>query len=101
MVYEGESTRFGGASEHVSTRTQQSQGKNCRASNNISRRPKQHQDMVLRIIPIPLAGTTLVMLTDAAFQNAQGGASQAKYLIAVITDQIVDGQMAPLIPLAW
>ena len=38
--------------------------------------------------PVPLDDLRLVMRSDAAFQNAHGGASQAGYIIAVTDDRL-------------
>ena len=43
----------------------------------------------------------LVMHSDAAFQNAQGGASQAGYIISVTDDRLAKGELAPWSPLIW
>ena len=38
------------------------------------------------------------MHTDAAFQNAHGGASQAGYIIAVADDRLTKGEVVPWTP---
>ena len=35
------------------------------------------------------------------FQNAQGGASQAGYIISVTDDRLASGELAPWSPLIW
>ena len=52
-------------------------------ANNIILRAKQHYEKVRRILPNSFKAIRLVMQTNAAFQNAPGGASQAGYLVAV------------------
>ena len=44
---------------------------------------------------------TAVMHSDAAFQNAQGEASQAGYIISVTDDRLAKGELAPWSPLIW
>ena len=41
------------------------------------------------------------MHSDAAFQNAQGEASQAGYIIWVTDDRLAKGELAPWSPLIW
>ena len=41
------------------------------------------------------------MHSDAAFQNAQGGASQAGYIISMTDDRLAKGELAPWSPLIW
>ena len=65
------------------------------------RRARQHHELMWRFLPVPLENLRLVMHTDAAFQNAQGGASQAGYIIAVTDDRLASGEMAPWCPLIW
>ena len=43
----------------------------------------------------------LVMHSDAAFQKAQGKASQAGYIISVTDDRLAKGELAPWSPLIW
>ena len=50
--------------------------RHCRQVNAMARRARQHHDLLWRFLPIPFNDLRLVMHTDAAFQNAQGGASQ-------------------------
>ena len=42
-----------------------------------------------------------MMHSGAAFQNAQGGASQAGYIISVTDDRLAKGELAPWGPLIW
>ena len=63
------------------------------------RRAKQHHDLSWRFLPIPLEKLRLVMHSDAAFQNAQGGASQAGYIVSVTDDRLAKGELAPWGPL--
>ena len=52
-------------------------------ANNIIHRAKQRHEMIQRILPNSSKAIRPVMQTNAAFQNAPGGASQAGYLVAV------------------
>ena len=65
------------------------------------RRAKQHHELMWRFLSVPLENLRLVMHSDAAFQNAQGGASQAGYIIAVTDDRLARGELAPWSPLIW
>ena len=65
------------------------------------RRARQHYELMWRFLPVPLENLRLVMHTDAAFQNAQRGASQASYIIAVTDDRLAEGELAPWSPLIW
>ena len=65
------------------------------------RRARQHHELMWRFLQVPLENLRLVMHTDAAFQNAQGGASQAGYIIAVTDDRLAKGELAPWSPLFW
>ena len=51
--------------------------RHCRQANAMVRRARQHHELLWRFLPIPLDNLRLVMHSGAAFQNAQGGASQA------------------------
>ena len=63
--------------------------------------PRQHHESVWRFLPVPLDDLRLVMHTDAAFQDAHEGASQAGYIIAVTDDRLAKGDLAPWSPLIW
>ena len=75
--------------------------RHCRQANAMVRRAKQHHELTWRFLPIPLENLRLVMLSDAAFQNAQEGASQAGYIISVTDDRLAKGELAPWSPLIW
>ena len=75
--------------------------RHCRQANAMVRRAKQHHELTWRFLPIPLENLRLVMHSDAAFQNAQGGASQAGYIISVTDDRLARGELAPWSPLIW
>ena len=75
--------------------------RHCRQANTMVRRAKQHHELTWRFLPIPLENLRLVMHSDAAFQNAQGGASQAGYIISVTDDRLAKGELAPWSPLIW
>ena len=55
--------------------------------------------VIWRFLPIPLKNLRLVMHSDAAFQNAQGGASQAGYIFSVTDHRLAKGELAPWSPL--
>ena len=65
------------------------------------RRARQHHELMWRFLPVPLENLRLVTHTDAAFQNARGGASQAGYIIAETDDRLARGELAPWSPLIW
>ena len=65
------------------------------------RRAKQHHELMWRFLSVPLENLRLVMHSDAAFQNAQGRASHAGYIIAVTDDRWARGELAPWSPLIW
>ena len=65
--------------------------RHCRQANAMVRRARQHHELMWRFLPVPLENLRLVMHTDAAFQNAQGRASQAGYIIAVTDDRLARG----------
>ena len=73
--------------------------RHCRQANAMVRRARQHHEWAWRFLPVPLENSRLVMHTDAAFQNAQGRASQAGYIIAVTDDRLARGELAPWSPL--
>ena len=75
--------------------------RHCRQANAMVRRAKQIHELIWRFLPIPLENLRLVMHSDAAFQNAQGGASQAGYIISVTDDRLARGELAPWSPLIW
>ena len=75
--------------------------RHCRQANATVRRAKQHHELTRRFLPIPLENLRLVMHSDAAFQNAQGEASQAGYIISVTDDRLAQGELAPWSPLIW
>ena len=62
--------------------------RHCRQANAMVRRARHHHEFMWRVLPVPLDDLRLVMHTDAAFQNAHGGASQAGYIIAVTDDRL-------------
>ena len=72
------------------------QVRHCRQANAMVRRAKQHHELVWRFLPIPLENLRLVMHSDAAFQNAQGGD-----IISVTDDRLAKGELAPWSPLIW
>ena len=75
--------------------------RHCRQANAMVRRARQHHDLSWRFLSIPLENLRLVMHSDAAFQNAQGGASKAGYIISVTDDRLAKGELAPWSPLIW
>ena len=75
--------------------------RHCRQANAMVRRARQHHELLWRFLPVPLDDLRLVMHTDAAFQNAHGGASQAGYIIAVTDDRVAEGELAPWSALIW
>ena len=75
--------------------------RHCRQANAMVRRAKQHHELMWRFLPIPLENLRLVMHSDAAFQNAPGGASQAGYIISVTDDRLAKGELAPWSLLIW
>ena len=75
--------------------------RHCRQANAIVRRARQHHELMWCFLPVPLDDLRLVMHTDAAFQNAHEGASQAGYIIAVTDDRLAKGDLAPWSPLIW
>ena len=75
--------------------------RHCRQASAMVRRARQHHELMWRFLPVPLKNSLLVMHTDAAFQNAQVGASQAGYIIAVTDDRLARGELAPWSPLIW
>ena len=75
--------------------------RHCRQANAMVRRARQHHELMWRFLPVPLENLRLVMHSDAAFQNAQGRASQAGYIIAVTDDRLARGELAPWSPLIW
>ena len=72
--------------------------RHCRQANAMVRRARQHHELMWRFLPVPLENLRLVMHTDAAFQNAQVGASQAGYIIAVTDDRLARGRIGTLEP---
>ena len=75
--------------------------RHCRQANAMVRRARQHHELMWRFLPVPLENLRLVMLSDAFFQNAQGRASQAGYIIVVTDDRWARGELAPWSPLIW
>ena len=75
--------------------------RHCRQANAMVRRAKRHRELMWRFLSVPLENLRLVIHSDAAFQNAQGGASQAGYIIAVTDDRLARGELAPWSPLIW
>ena len=62
------------------------------------RRARQHHELMWRFLPVPSEHLRLVMHSDAAFQSAQGGASQAGYIIAVTDDRLASERIGTLEP---
>ena len=75
--------------------------RHCRQANAMVRRARQHHELMWRFLLVPLENLQLVMHSDAAFQNAQGGASQAGYIIAVTDDRLARRELALWSPLIW
>ena len=75
--------------------------RHCRQANATVRQAKTTPRLDMAFLPIPLEKLRLVMHSDAAFQDAQGGASQAGYIISVTDDRLAKGELAPLSPLIW
>ena len=73
--------------------------RHCLQANAMVRRARQRHDLVWRFLPVPLDDLRLVMHTDAAFQNAHGGASQAGYIIVVTDDRLAKGGNGAVEPL--
>ena len=53
--------------------------RHCPQANAMVRRARQHHELMCRYLPVPLENLRLLMHTDAAFQTAQGRASQARW----------------------
>ena len=58
----------------------------CRRANNVVSRAVPHHGLGIRILPIPSKQLRLVLHSDAAFQNARGGASQSGHVVASTDD---------------
>ena len=75
-------------------------GRDCRNANHVVKRAVQHH-VGIRILPIPERQLRLVLLSDAALQNARGRASQGGYVVAATDDMLAHGEMAPWSLWAW
>ncbi|CAE8643680.1 unnamed protein product, partial [Polarella glacialis] len=72
-----------------------------RATSHLVRRAKQFKDLEWTILPIPLDKLRLSLHTDASFQNAVKGGTQAGYIVGVTDDKLARGELAPWSPLTW
>jgi hypothetical protein len=73
----------------------------CRDANSMVRRARQFHDLEWVIKSVPIDDLRIVQHSDAAFQNAKGGASQAGYVVGLTTDALRQGETAPWWPISW
>ena len=73
----------------------------CRDTNAMVRRALQFHDLEWVIKSVPMDELRIVQHSDAAFQNAKGGASQAGYVIGLTTEALRHGETAPWWPITW
>lgn len=60
---------------------------------NITRRAKQHNSLVWKVLPIPIANIRLCLHTDA-FANAKKQGTQAGYIVGITTPELKEAKPA-------